>query len=195
MRSFRFALLLALLFSSSSYAQSVWKPWVVADGGPLWGGYEATGDIRLQGGMKTNGWHIGAGAAYDPYRFRTLPIYIQGRKMFSDWKNKPFALVSFGANISLEDDQEVISIVDPIIRPWQQPSYQYSTGIYAEAGIGWAFRATKKWGFNLSLSYTYKTNTETYSNTVWAGNNEAEISTSENKYLMNRLAFRIGIQL
>jgi hypothetical protein len=195
MRSFRFALLLALLFSSSSYAQSVWKPWIVADGGPLWGGYEATGDIRLQGGMKTNGWHIGAGAAYDPYRFRTLPIYIQGRKMFSDWKNKPFALVSFGANISLEDDQEVISIVDPIIRPWQQPSYQYSSGIYAEACIGWAFRATKKWGFNLSLSYTYKTNTETYSNTVWAGNNEAEISTSENKYLMNRLAFRIGIQL
>lgn len=192
MRSFLFASIIALLLSNTSYAQLEWKPWLVADGGPLWGGFEATGDIRLQGGIKTNGWHIGAGAAYDPYRFRTLPVYVQGRRLFGQGKSKPFVLGSIGANISLQEDQENANLT---IWPWPLPTYQYSNGIYAEAGIGWAFRTTKKWGFNLSLSYTHKTNTETYNNTVWVGNNEIETATSENKYLMNRLALRIGIQL
>jgi opacity protein-like surface antigen len=173
MRSFRFALIIALLLSNASHAQQVLKPWIVADGGPLWGSYEATGDIRLQGGIRTNGWHIGAGAAYDPYRFRTLPVYVQGRRMFGQRKSKPFVIGSFGANISLQEDQEQATVFRPGIWPWQPPAYQYSNGIYAEAGIGWAFRTTKKWGLNLSLSYTHKTNTETYNNTVWAGNNEA----------------------
>lgn len=191
MRSFRVALIIVLFFSSTSYAQSVWKPWVVADGGPLWGGYEVTGDIRLQGGVKTNGWLIGAGTAYDPYRFRTLPVYIQGRRMFGQRKSKPFVVGSFGANIFLHDKQEDANLT---IWSWPVPDYQYSNGIYAEAGIGWAFRTTKKWGFNLSLSYTHKTNTETYNNTVWAGNSETESSINENKYLMNRLSLRIGMQ-
>lgn len=194
MRSFTCTLIIVLLLANSSYAQSVWKPWLVADGGPLWGGYGPTGDIRLQGGVKTNGWHIGAGAAYDPYRFRTVPVYVQGRKFFSNWKSKPFVMASIGANISVEKEEQPVDM-NPIWSRWQPSAYQYSNGIYAEAGIGWAFRVTKKWGFNLSLSYTYKTNTETFNSPVWAGLSQAESSLSENKYQMNRLAFRLGIQL
>jgi opacity protein-like surface antigen len=195
MRSFRFTLILLVLFSGTTYAQKTWKPWVVADGGPVWGGYEVSGDIRLQGGMKMNGWLVGAGVSYDPYRFHTLPIYVQGRKMFGNGKSKPFILGSLGSNIILEQDKNGTNIFTPFSVPWIDLNYQYTNGIYAEGGIGWAFRTRKKWGFNLSLSYTHKSNTERYNSRVWAGNNETENTTSENKYLMNRLAMRIGIQL
>jgi hypothetical protein len=167
---------------------------MIADAGPVWGGYEVSGDVRLQGGMKMNGWLIGAGASYDPYRFRTLPIYAQGRKMFGRGKSKPFVLGSIGANIILEQDQNGTNIITPFSAPWPELNYRYTNGIYAEGGIGWAFRTTKKWGFNFSFSYTHKTNSEKYDARVWAGNNEMETTTSENKYLMNRLAFRVGIQ-
>jgi hypothetical protein len=192
MRPFRFALIIVLLLSNTSYAQLVWKPWIVADGGPLWGSNVVTGDIRMQGGIKTNGWHIGIGAAYDPYRFRTLPLYVQGRRLFGQKKSKPFVVGSFGANIFLDNVHENRNLT---IWSWPLPAHQYSNGIYAEAGFGWAFRTTKKWGFNLSLSYSQKTNTETYESRVWAGNNEAENGVNENKYFMNRLSLRMGIQL
>ncbi len=195
MRSFRLILIPLVLLTAPAFGQKTWKPWIVADGGPVWGGYEATGDVRLQGGMKINGWLIGAGASYDPYRFHTLPIYVQGRKMFGNGKSKPFILGSLGANIILEEDQNGTNVITPFVAPWSQPNYQYTNGIYAEGGIGWAFRTTKKWGFNLSFSYTHKTNTEKYESRMWAGNNETETTTSENKYLMNRLSIRIGVSL
>jgi hypothetical protein len=185
--------LIILIVSSSVFGQSQWKPWVVAEGGTLWGGYEFTGDVRLQGGMKTNGWLIGAGAAYDPYRYRTMPIYVQGRKMFTQGSIKPFILASIGASLEMEKDQEQPVETTPIWGRWIAPAYQYSNGMYAEGGLGLAFRAKKRIGFNLSLSYTYKSLEETYNDNTWTGVAN-ESSTVKNKYMMNRLACRLGLQ-
>ena len=185
--------LLTLILSTPVSGQSNWKPWVVAEGGALWGGYEFTGDLRLQGGVKTNGWLIGAGVAYDPYRYRTMPVYVQGRKMFTQGRIKPFVLASIGASLEMEKDQEQPIESTPVWGRWIVPAYQYSNGMYAEGGLGLAFRAKKRIGFNLSLSYTYKSIEESYNDITWTGV-AAESSTATNKYMMNRLALRVGFQ-
>jgi hypothetical protein len=186
-------LLVSLIVSSSAFSQSQWKPWVVAEGGALWGGYEFTGDLRIQGGVKTNGWLIGAGAAYDPYRYRTMPIYVQGRKMFTQGGIKPFILASIGASLEMEKDEEIPVETTPVWGRWAAPAYQYSNGMYAEGGLGLAFRTKKRIGFNLSLSYTYKSLEETHNDYTWTGSDQKSIIV-KNKYMMNRLAFRLGLQ-
>jgi hypothetical protein len=185
--------LISLIVCTPFFGQAQWKPWVVAEGGALWGGYEFTGDIRLQGGVKTNGWLIGAGAAYDPYRYKTMPVYVQGRKMFTQGRIKPFILASIGANLEMEKDQEQPVESAPVWGRWIPPAYQYSNGVYAEGGLGLAFRTKKRIGFNLSLSYTYKSMEETYNVNTWTGVAN-ENTLVENKYMMNRLAFRVGFR-
>ncbi|HSF89747.1 MAG TPA: hypothetical protein VLA46_10040 [Saprospiraceae bacterium] len=192
MRNFSMALII-LLISSPCLGQTGWKSWVVADGGPLWGAHEITGDIRLQGGLQSNGWLIGAGAAYDTYRYRTLPVFVQGRKMFTERKTKPFVMVSVGASLEMEEDQELPVEATPIWGRWMDPAYQYSNGIYAEGGLGIAFLTNKRIGINVSLSYSYKTIEESYSDYTWTGITTERIAV-QNKYLMNRLSFRLGFQ-
>jgi hypothetical protein len=106
---------------------------------------------------------------------------------------KPFVLASVGASLEMEKDQDQPVESTPVWGRWIPPAYQYSNGVYAEGGLGLAFRTNKHVGFNISLSYTYKSIEESYSDQTWTGIN-AERTTVTNKYLMNRLAFRLGLQ-
>lgn len=191
-----YIILLLLLVPALSRAQRAGKWWGVAEAGIIAGSYGPSGDLRLQGGMKTNGWLMGLGAAYDGYKFESLPVYAQVRKMFGERRKKPFLMGSFGVNLD-----QVKSFTDPDIVFFdvrngimQPPSYQYDPGIYAELGAGIAFRTHRKFGWNLSFSYTRKTMKETVDQMIYNGSGY-EPGTSINKYLMNRYAFRIGMQL
>lgn len=175
-------------------AQQNWKPWGVAEAGLLFGSYEGSGDLRLQGGMKKGNWLFGAGAGVDGYRLRSIPAYAQVRKMFGTKNMKPFVMGSFGANIDNVKTQDWDMVTFDFrgnIMP--MASYQYTTGTYAEIGAGLAFRTKKKFGWNLSLGYTRKTQQEEISQMIYTGS-DWEPAVNNNKYVMNRYSFRIGMQ-
>ena len=181
------------------FAQQNWKPWGVGEAGLLFGTYELSGDLRLQGGMKKGGWLLGAGAGTDGYRLNSIPVYAQVRKMMGNKNMKPFVMGSFGANFAGKIDPpfEDLSFVTMLARPdlFVPPVSTYRTGTYVDFGAGLAFRTHKKFGFNLSLSYTRKTQVEDVTQSIFNGTGGIETTTNTNKYMMNRYAFRIGMQL
>lgn len=188
---------------SIAYAQSpakkttVWNPWVTAEGGAVWASYEPSTDLRVQGGVQRNGWMLGGGLAMDEYRFRSMPLYAQGRYVYGKGKRRPFALASLGYNFSMEADYTQPPFWWGGIRGTNPPAptvYQYGSGYYGEIGLGYAFRAQKKWGYQVSLSYTRKTNSESFNATTWNGSEYIQ-TESRNLYRMNRLALRIGIRI
>lgn len=172
-----------------SNAQSKWKPWGVTEAGFIVGSYGPSGDLRLQGGLKKNNWMFGAGAAYDGYRFETLPVYAQARKMFGNKKVRPFVMASAGVDFEIEEDNPASDLVFI----WAPPVVHYLPGYYADLGAGVAFRTHKRFGYNVSFSYSRKTLTETSTYQMWNGS-KFEQNTTETKYLMNRYAFRIAMQ-
>lgn len=180
-------------------AQQNWKPWVVGEAGLLFGTYELSGDLRMQGGMKKGSWLLGAGMGTDGYRLNSVPIYAQVRKMLGSKNMKPFVMSSFGANFAgnIKPPFEDLSFVTMLARPelFMAPVSTYRTGTYFDIGAGLAFRTNKKFGFNLSLSYTRKTQTEDINQSIYNGTGGIENVTNTNKYLMNRYALRIGMQL
>lgn len=179
--------------SSSIKKSGIWNPWGIAEAGIVWGASEPIADLRLQGGVSKNNWQLGVGLASDNYRFKSLPMYLQARKTFTSGKRRPFILASAGYNFATEPDHSANWAWGPGI--WGPNTiYQYNSGYYAELGAGYAFRAHKKWGFNLSFSYTRKTMTEKYDATIWNGS-VSENTVNENIYRMNRFAIRIGIRM
>jgi len=193
----RILLIIILLTPMIMQAQQKWKLWGVSEAGILTGSYGPSGDLRLQGGLEKKGWMFGAGAAYDGYRYETFPVYGQIRKMFGKKKMKPFLTSSFGANFETEDDNPYDNMVFASSNSsiWAQPAYTYTPGIYAELGAGLAFRTHKTFGYNLSFTYTRKTLTEGNTYMIMNGDGAGETTTSSTKYLLNRWAFRIAMQI
>jgi hypothetical protein len=173
------------------FAQQKWKPGFVAEAGFLAGSYEPSADLRAQFFINKNGWQLGAGSGLDYYRFRSVPVYAQGRKYFGTKKSKPFVLASAGANIPALTDLEKSNASGSIMW-WNNPPSSYSAGFYAEAGGGYAFLNTKGRGISLSLSYVMKSMTESYTTSYWLGFAESRVSEEKIVYYMNRLAFRVG---
>jgi hypothetical protein len=177
------------------HAQKSWKPWGVSEAGLLFGTYELSGDLRLQGGVRKGSWLLGAGAGTDGYRLRSIPVYAQVRKMMGNKNMKPFVMGSFGVNFdNVKDynwDMITFDARGSIMPP---PTYQYSPGSYAELGAGLAFRTHKKFGWNLSFGYTRKTLQEEVSQNIYTGSGWGP-TVNKNRYMMNRYALRIGMQL
>lgn len=178
--------------SKSTKKATLWQPWGVAEVGFVAGSYEPGGDLRLQGGFAKNNLKLGVGMAKDEYRFGSAPIYLQVRRSFFSGKRRPFLLASAGYNFATEPDR--INDWIGIWWPGTPTVYQYSSGYYGELGAGYTFRATQKWGYTISFSYTRKTMSEEYNSTIWNGIN-TENTVTKNVYRMNRYAIRIGFRL
>jgi hypothetical protein len=195
------ATIISLLLLQSVQAQSpskktmVWNPWVTAEVGAVWASYEPSTDYRLQGGVQRNNWMLGGGLGMDEYRFKSMPLYAQGRYYYGKGKRRPFALASLGYNFSMEPDRTETSWWGiRTINPPTPTVYRYGSGYYGELGLGYAFRAQKKWGYQLSLSYTRKSMSENFNASTWNGNDYIQ-TESRNLYRMNRLALRMAVRI
>ena len=174
-------------------AQAKWKSWIVPEAGLMIGSYEPSCDLRLQGGILKNGWMLGLGTALDFYRYQSVPVYVQGRKMFGHKNWKPFVMASLGVNIPTTRPAEnliPIDIVPTTIS--EENTNHYNTGIYGEAGAGYAFLNKKGRGFLISFSYVQKRTQEIYYSSFWTGSIQTGPIKQENIYIMNRFAIRIG---
>jgi len=182
-----------LTFSTS--AQQKWKGWGIPEVGVLSGSYQVTGDLRLQGGVQKNGWMIGLGSGFDYYRFTSVPVYAQGRKLFGKRKSKPFIVTSLGVNFpttTSTNEMTMENMLSSFRAPDGIPKRNYERGMYGEIGLGYAFLSKKGRGLLVSLSYTQKRIKESSLQYIYAGTIMEEPTPEINEYIMNRAALRIG---
>jgi hypothetical protein len=98
-------------------------------------------------GIKFSNWFSGIGVGVDNYRYKTLPLFIDGRRYFDD-ENKAFVYADLGYNFPLKNKpgKEI---------PYYS-SYDFTGGIYTDIGIGLQFPLNKKSSFLFSIGYSYK---------------------------------------
>jgi len=98
-------------------------------------------------GIKFSNWFSGIGIGVDDYRYKTLPLFIDGRWFFGD-NNKAFLYGDIGYNFAMKNK--------PGKEIYYYSSYDFSGGIYTDFGIGLQFPLTKFSSLAFSLGHTYK---------------------------------------
>ncbi|MEO7043740.1 MAG: hypothetical protein ABI091_00430, partial [Ferruginibacter sp.] len=126
-------------------------------------------------------------------KFRSAPLYAALKKMFGDKKEAPFLYANAGINIAWVLSNQHYGY--PFWGSSVTPSH-FTNGHFIEAGTGVNMKNKKGKGFFLSLGYSSKTLKENWMENVWdPAKNESIISPHTNKYLLNRIVFKVGFQL
>src|SRR6185312_15162097 len=98
-------------------------------------------------GIKFSNWFTGIGIGVDNYRYRTLPLFFDGRWFFGEEK-KGFIYGDIGYDFPMKDKpgKEI---------PYYN-TYHFTGGIYTDIGIGYQVPLYKKSSMIFSLGYSYK---------------------------------------
>ena len=98
-------------------------------------------------GIKFSNWFSGIGIGVDDYRYKTLPLFIDGRWFFGV-ERKGFIYGDLGYNFPMKN------------KPGKEiayySSYHFTGGIYTDFGIGYQVPLYKKSSMLFSLGYSYK---------------------------------------
>lgn len=98
-------------------------------------------------GFNFSSWFAGLGAGLDNYHFKSVPVFIDGRKYLGN-KEELFLLGNIGGNFPVQKKAaKEFSYHD---------SYYFKGGFYADAGIGYRFPLVKKTSLIFSISNSYK---------------------------------------
>lgn len=106
-------------------------------------------DLVLQtvNGIRFSNWYTGIGIGVDNYRYKTLPLFIDGRRSLGK-ENEGFLYADLGYNFPYKDKPgKEISYYD---------NYHFTGGIYTDIGIGCQVKLNKIASFLFSLGYSSK---------------------------------------
>ena len=140
--------------------------------------------LQTINGVRKSSWSAGIGTGIDLYSQRSVPLFIDVRKEFTQASNKPFVYLDGGVNFQWMN----------YIQKEQRRSADTKPGAYYEAGLGYNIFMRHQSAFVLSAGYTYKRIREEYMNYrlmrgVYGESPEQMISQ------YRRLVIRIGIRL
>lgn len=115
--------------------------------GIAFGESEVNSVLQTINGIKFSNSFCGIGIGVDNYRYKTLPVFIAGRRYF-DEGNKAFAYADLGYSFPLKNlpGKEV----------YYYNSFHFTGGIYMDAGIGYQLSLSKNSSFIFSMGYSYK---------------------------------------
>ncbi len=192
----KLALLLTgcLFFGLFSYAQKI-DFYLAPEIGLLSSKTDVAKTIGLTAGLSHNQWIYGIGASLDYYKFRSLPLFAEVKRMFGNNLNTPFVYMRAGQNIDLVLDRQHLH---PQYWNWGVPisDCDFSNGLFYEAGAGMAFKNKKGKGTFLSIGYSRKTLSENWTERIWnASKNDWETAAVSKKYLLNRVVFKMGFRI
>lgn len=98
-------------------------------------------------GITFSNWFSGIGIGVDNYRYKTLPLFMDGRWFFDEDKNG-FIYGDIGYDFPVKNKPgKEISYYD---------SYHFTGGVYTDIGIGYKAPLYKKTSLLFSLGYSYK---------------------------------------
>ena len=143
-----FSLLISLLFSISASAQKgKVKFHSINLVGFVGGENEVNSVFQTVNGIKFSNWFSGIGIGIDNYRYKTLPLFIDGRWYFGDDKSG-FIYGDIGYDFPMKNKPgKEISYYD---------SYDFTGGVYTDIGIGYQVPLYKKSSLLFCLGYSYK---------------------------------------
>ncbi|MEO6812365.1 MAG: hypothetical protein ABI172_00425 [Ginsengibacter sp.] len=143
-----YILLITFLISFSSSAQQKQiKFHSINQFGIVFGESEENSVFQTINGIQFSNWFSAIGIGVDDYRYKTLPLFIEGRRCFGD-ENKGFVYADLGYNFPLKNKPgKEVSYYD---------SYHFKGGIYTDVGVGFKVRLINKSSFLFSLGYSYK---------------------------------------
>lgn len=119
------------------------------------------GQLQLVNGMQRGLMFYGLGVGIDYYGAkRSVPLFLNVQRNLARGPRIPFIYADGGYNISwLRESDKANS--------WGMSNYKQKGGAYYEAGLGYKFSVSNKMAFGLSAGYSFKQQSESYSNTFW----------------------------
>jgi hypothetical protein len=135
-------------------------------------------------GIKFSNWFSGIGIGVDDYRYKTLPLFIDGRWFFGE-RHKAFLYGEIGYNFPLKNK--------PGKEIYYYSSYDFKGGIYTGVGIGLKFSLNKFSSLEFSLGHSYKElqNKVGTVNPCFAG--PCPVDYSKYSYELGRMILKAGI--
>jgi hypothetical protein len=148
-------------------------------------GGESKASIAFQSvnGIQFSSWFSGIGVGVDDYRYKTLPLFIDGRWFFGDNKNE-FIYGNVGYNFPMKNK--------PGKEIWYYDTYHFTGGIYTDIGIGYQVPLYKKSSVLFSLGYSYKQVQTEYGITPLCTG--CQPSWYNYKLGLGRIALRTGVE-
>ncbi len=116
--------------------------------GLVGGESKASTAFQSVNGIQFSNWFSGIGVGVDYYRYKTLPLFIDGRYFFGDDKNG-FIYGDLGYNFPMKNKLEKRFA-------YRYDLYRFSVGIYTDFGIGFQTPLCKSSFLLFSLGYSYK---------------------------------------
>jgi hypothetical protein len=141
----RYFLLLLLPLSLS--AQQSPKPRFTSYNslGMLSGDRTVHGLLQSVNGISFGPWFVGAGVGIDSYRYRTVPLFLDGRYLFGKGRNKWFLYADAGYHFSWVKKEDEVYTQD------------FRGGFYYDGGLGYQLNMTKKgWGMFFTAGFSEK---------------------------------------
>lgn len=187
----KFILVAAFAFGSLLVLAQRAKPQYTAHISSGLVGGEAGPALQLQAvnGIKYKTWAAGIGVGIDYYHTRTVPLFLDLRKAFSEKSKAGFVYASGGYNV-----------------PWASKANQESAayafvmdakrGAYAEGGIGFSVPAFKKHQWFVSAGWQVKTFTNTVNTMPWSSMwPPPKEAYRDYDYMLTCFTFKMGLQL
>ena len=153
--------------------------------GPLDGERGTSAQIEVIPGIKFNGYHIGIGTGVDYYFIRTVPVFLDFKKVFKPNKNSVFAYADAGFDYPWPSNANKIA----------QPQLNFTCGHRLAGGIGYQLAAFKNTFLQMSVGYSYKQLKQNVQGwvTIYDPRVDWFDYTQHYIYKLNRLAFNIGL--
>lgn len=98
-------------------------------------------------GIQFSNWFSGIGLAIDNYRYKSLPLFVDGRRFFGRQKNT-FIYGNLGYNFAMKNAPEKDI--------YYYGTYHFSGGVYTDLGIGYRFYLGKHSSLLFSLGNSLK---------------------------------------
>ncbi len=152
---FALSFFLLLYFAGDTAAQQkkpapLWRFHSINTIGLLEGEAGSAFQLQTINGVQYKNWFAGAGAGLDYYRFRSVPLFLDIRKMFPLATNTFFLYGDIGmhANWITEKQKNSNSYVAALS--------DFNNGLYTDAGAGYQICLGNKGGLLISAGYSFK---------------------------------------
>jgi hypothetical protein len=135
-------------------------------------------------GIKFSNWFSGIGIGIDNYRYKTLPLFLDGRWHFGEDK-EAFIYGDIGYNFPLKDK--------PGKEIYYYNSYDFSGGIYTDFGIGYLIPLNKYSSLAFTLGHSYKKLQSKIGVTTQCLVGPCPVDYSQYNYKFGRMILKAGL--
>jgi len=168
-----------LLLSSITWSQNKPAFTSINQAGILSGSSDDKLQIQTINGISRQSLFAGIGLGLDYYYVRSVPVFMDLRKSFSNKANTPFIYLDGGYSFLWEREKA----------PWQVDS---KGGIYYGAGLGYQAQLTEKMKLVLDCGYSYKRLSREMDNAPWSSMWPHSFDTYT--YSLKRISIKAGLR-